>query len=305
MVSNIADLKYDIVYNFSGNLNDNIKTYEQIGELYAHLIQKKNKKISVDFTKVNFISANLLAALGACLDYTIKNNGHEVYVNGLNKKIKDLMARNGFNRHFNFATKEDTFKKSIKYEIFKATTEQLTYFEKYMSIYIFEHKGIPSMSTEYRYRIIDNLLEIFNNVSDHVDSQNVYVCGQFFEKNKNLKFSIVDIGETFRDIIKEYFISKGQIPPQKCIEWAVQTGHSTKTDKPGGLGLSTLLEFLQYNRGSFTILSGSECYVYSIGGAQTRELHAGFPGTVVTIEIKLSDDNLYLYDDEKSETIIF
>ena len=234
--------KYDIYFVFSGNLDNNIKTYQQICKLYEILDTNIKKSVLLDFSKVEFISANLFAALGACLDYTIKKKHHEIYVSRLNKKIKQLIARNGFNRYFDFDSEEDSFKNSIKYEIFEANTEQLTVFERYLTLYIFEHNDIPKMSKHYRYKIIDNFLEIFNNVIDHAESEKVYVCGQFFYKSKNLEFSIV---------------------------------------------------------------SGNECYEYSSKGERTQEIRPYFPGTIVTIGISLMDDNLYLYDDEKEETIIF
>lgn len=297
--------KYDIYFTFSGNLDNNIKTYQQICKLCKILDTNIEKSVLLDFYKVEFISANLFAALGACLDYTIKKNHHEIYVSRLNKKIKQLIARNGFNRYFDFDSEEDSFKNSIKYEIFEANTEQLTVFERYLTLYIFEHNDIPKMSKHYRYKIIDNFLEIFNNVIDHAESEKVYVCGQFFYKSKNLKFSIVDIGQTFVNKIIKYFNNIGKEPPQKCIEWAIMSGNSTKTDAPGGIGLTILMEFLKYNGGSFTIVSGNECYEYSSKGERTQEIYPYFPGTIVTIGISLTDDNLYLYDDENEETIIF
>lgn len=297
--------EYDIIYVFEGNLDNNKRTYEQINELYELLEESENQKVIVNFKNVNFLSANLFAVLGACMSYTISNHGHKIYIADINRNIKELMCRNGFNKCFNWEAIEDKYNRCIRYSVFAAKTEQLEEFEKYLLIQIFQHQEIPTMSESYRDRIIDNFLEIFNNVIDHSMSSSVFVCGQFFPKSKSLRFSIVDVGLTFSDKLEEFYKSNKGEKPKHCIEWAIQFGHSTKTDEPGGLGLTTLLEFLQYNHGRFCIVSGKEFYDNSDKGTRTMKLKKGFPGTIVTIEISLKDEKLYLYDDEKEESIVF
>lgn len=299
------ELEYSNVFCFRGNLNNNKETYEQIGKLYNFLVSCKTQKVVLDFSKVSFIAANLFAVLGACLDYSINKNCHKIFVKGLNNTIKQLIARNGFNRYFRIESIDDNYRNSIRYEIFQANTEQLTDFERYLILYVFDHKEMPAMSDSYRNLIIDNFLEIFNNVIDHAEAESVYVCGQFFHKKKILDISIVDIGLSFDQKINKYFKDKGLKSPEKCIEWAIMSGNSTKTETPGGLGLTVLMEFLRYNAGSFTIVSGREFYCYDKEKAITQDISQFFPGTIVTIRIDLSDEKLYLYNERNDETIFF
>lgn len=299
------DTGYDIVVVFLGNLNDNKSTYEQIGKIYQLLKRNHDKRIALDMGKVTFVSANLFAVLGACLESTVPQNRNKVFFTNVNSKITSLMARNKFGRYFNINAQEDKYESCIDYAVFKAETEQLEEFERYIMLQIFNHREIPEMSSDYKNRIIDNFLEIFNNVIDHADAENVYVCGQFFPKSHSFVFSIVDIGLTFSEKIGKHFRDNGLRAPINCIEWALKLGNTTKTNSPGGLGLTTLLEFLTCNKGAFSIVSNIELYEYSSKGQRTRLLKNLFPGTIVTIRVNLNDSNWYLLDADGDETIVF
>lgn len=299
-------MEYDYRFEFKCNLNSNDKrTYEQFGNLYELLITNYNKTVVIDMGKVDFFSANLFAVLGACLDSTIEKNGHTVYFKNINSKISALMARNKFGRAFSMKKQEDRFESCIDYAMFKAETEQLEEFEKYILLQIFNHKEIPLMSENYKNRIIDNFLEIFNNVIDHAEAKYVYVCGQFFPKSQSFVFSIVDVGLTFEQKISNYFKICGKNPPMYSIEWALQSGNTTKLDSPGGLGLTTLMDFLTRNKGSFSIISNNEFYEYNSKGERTILLGNFFPGTIVTIDVNLKDSNHYIIEEDNDEIIVF
>lgn len=299
------NLSTDFIFTFDCNLNNDKSTYEQIASLYNELLNHKEREITVDFKHVQFISANLFAVLGACFDKSIVKNNNLIKFTNVNPSIQKLMTRNKFAKYLNIKSQEDKYNTCIKYNIFSAQTEQLEEFEKYLIFYIFEHKEIPIMSSEYKNLVMDNFLEIFNNVIDHAEAKSVYVCGQYFRRKNKLEFSIVDIGKTFTQKINLYFSERGKSAPEKHIEWALGEGNSTKINEPGGLGLTTLLEFLQYNNGSFTIVSHDELYEYNSKGSRTIYLDNCFPGTIVTISVNLQDNNLYIYNKEKDETIIF
>ena len=295
----------DIIFEFQKNLENNKNTYEKLGSLYNLLNTNYNKEIVIDMKSVSFISADLFAVLGACLASTVSRNGHKVVFRNINSKISSLMARNKFGRYFELELQEDKYESCIDYAVFKAKTEQLEEFEKYIVLQIFNHREIPWMSSKYKNRIIDNFLEIFNNVIDHAETENVYVCGQFFPRSKSFVFSIVDIGLTFSQKIDTFFELCKKKTPDNKIEWAIKSGNTTKIDSPGGLGLTTLLEFLKYNKGRFVIVSQDEFYDYNHKGQRTYTLSNSFPGTIVTIRVNLKDENLYMLDSDNDETIVF
>lgn len=305
MAENKKQVKYDIVFDIGDRLENNITAYEKIGGIISELSKSEKKCVLLDFSKVEFISANLFATLGACIEVWVLRQKHKVYGQGINDKISHLMAKNRFGRLVGMASEPDEDKSCVRYDIFAAETECLEQFEKYILLEIFEHKEIPMMEENYKNGIIDNFLEIFNNVIDHSQATTAHVCGQFFYESKMLVFSIADIGLTFQEKIEDYFKHIGKEAPAKKIEWALEMGNSTKIGEPGGIGLNLLLRFLKDNKGFFCVVSGNEYYEYGHNGEKTNYLTSGYPGTVVTIGINLADSNMYFLFDNSDVTIDF
>lgn len=302
--------EYQIVFHFEKNLQNDIASYQKLIELYNLLDSNNEKNFLLDFTNVNFLSANLLALLGCCVDNTIIKRHHKIVVRNLHPKIKAVMQKNGFNRYFTWEDLEDRFHSTMDYAFFEVSTERLVDFEKYLILNVFSRNDIPVMNVAYKNCIIDNLLEMFNNVIDHADSSYVYVCGQFFPKSSNLTFSIVDIGNTIQKNVQLYLSEKSLDQPDNTLEWAILPGHSTKaTEAPGGLGFSTLLQFLKLNKGAFILISGDETYEIRPNRKREKErfdkMNQIFPGTIVTVTINLKDDQLYLYDETTNNLITF
>lgn len=224
----------------------------------------------------------------------------------IHPKIKDVMRRNGFNKYFMWDDLDDYYHNSMEYASFEATTDNLTDFERYLLLNVFSRNNLPVMNSAYKNNIIDNLLEIFNNVIDHAESRYAYVCGQYFPQNANLSFSVVDLGKTINQNVVEYLKKMKTEIPDNTLKWAVLPGNSTKTESaPGGLGLSTLLNFLKQNRGIFTLISDNEVYEIRPGREKFDKITTVFPGTIVTITINLKDSNFYLLDDRNNNLIIF
>lgn len=117
--------KFDIIFLFDHNLNNDLNTYIKLIELYHLLDSEDQKSILLDFAQVNFLSANLLAVLGCCVENTIVQRGHRVAINEIHPKIKDVMRRNGFNKYFAWDDLEDKYHSTMDYATFKATTDNI------------------------------------------------------------------------------------------------------------------------------------------------------------------------------------
>lgn len=255
---------YDITYSFKQNLNNDITSYESLIRMFHVLNTQEKKNVLLDFTNVTFLSANLLAVLGCCFDNILMTKKHKIVVKSLHPKIKDVMRKNGFNKYFAWETLTDTYHSTMDYAYFQSTTEHLVDFEKYLLLNVFSRDNLPIMNKAYKNIIIDNLLEMFNNVIDHANSSYVYVCGQYFPKNLELSFTIVDMGKTIYKNVTSYLQNTNTECPSNTLEWAIICGNSTKAEEaPGGLGLSNLLDFLKLNKGNFTLISDKEVYEIS------------------------------------------
>ena len=300
------DKDFEIIYPFNKNLSNDIQSYKNLIKLYHLLNSEIDKSVLLDFTKVSFLSANLLAVLGCCVDNIISSKKHRIAIRNLHPKIKEVMRKNGFNKYFTWDNLDDTYHSTMDYAIFEATTEHLVDFEHYLLLNVFSRNNLPTMNSTYQNSIIDNLLEMFNNVIDHAESSSVYVCGQYFPKNSNLSFTIVDLGKTIFENVNEYLCDHNIEIPENTLKWAIIPGNSTKTAyAPGGIGFSTLLEFLKLNKGFFTLISDNELYEIRPGKERFNKLTLSFPGTIVTITINLLDEQFYLLDKENNDLIIF
>lgn len=293
---------YDIIKEYHQNWNNDIKTYNDLIDLYNMLSLHKNKRILIKIKKVEFISANLLALLGCALDVSIIN-GNKVDFQNIHTNVKNLMQKNGFRRYFNWDSRLDEYHSTIEYKIFSATTENLEEFEKYILINIFNRKEMPKMYGRAKDVMIDNFLEMFNNVIDHAFSEKVFVCGQYFHKKQNLVLTIVDIGDTIKENVLN-FLDNNEFRQDNTLKWAIISGNSTKQKcAPGGLGFSIILDFLELNDGCFTLISDNECYEVNGKGKRFLNMEQKFPGTIVTISFNLHDNSSYIYIDEEEEII--
>jgi len=298
-------MKFDLIVQINSNLNNETKAHIELIKLYNELGSKKGCNILLDFSGIYFLSANLLALLGCCVDSIISSDKNQVSITHLHPKIKVVMQKNGFNRYFTWEDKKDVYHSTMSYRIFAVNTDNLGDFERYLLLNIFNRKELPIMNPCYKDRIVDNFLEIFNNVIDHADSSAVYVCGQYFHKSSNLSFTIVDLGKTIKSNVTSYLAGKSIFVPDNTLDWAVLPGNSTKPDDPGGLGFSIIIDFLEHNKGSLILISDDEIYELNNGKKRSRKMEVSFPGTVVTITINLKDQHLYFLDKDNDSIIIF
>lgn len=303
---NKSETKLSAYFQFEGNLNNNRSTFLQLIKLHDYISNTSKKSILLDFSKVDFISANLFAILGCSLESGLFYNGLSFIIRGMNRKIQEVICKNGFCSYFKLEPIEDTFHSTMRYTRFKASTVQLEEFEKYLVINIVNRPQMPLMNPAYKDIIIDSLLEVFNNVIDHAGSNYVYVCGQYFPRNHRLCFSIVDAGRTIRENVFTFFNNHFEDAPNNSLAWAVKPGNTTKKlSAPGGLGLPTLCQFLRNNRGKLTIISDNEIYYFRGNKDVFDYLDCCYSGTIVNVEINMRDNNFYYFKEADSTVIIF
>lgn len=291
---------------FSDNIQTGYSSHTKLSELANQLNALEGAfEISLDFSKISFIASNQFAILGCILDtYMDSHPTSKIFMINLNKKIMETIQKNGFNVHLDLKKLPDIHNTVIPYTIFDIS--KIDEFERYIMLSIFKRTDIPKMSEKVRGRIIDNILEIFNNVKEHTHSQKVYACGQYFPKSSLLYFTIVDSGETIPYNVNEYFKRISTLSPAKTLEWALGTGNTTRiSETPGGLGLSLLKDFVELNAGHFYIVSGNETFEKKGKKERHMFMTPSFPGTIVTVAFNLSDENIYHMSSDIFSEIFF
>lgn len=295
--SKIIEISKDIDTGYSAHL--------RLSELCKQLSYSQSNEIYLDFSKVNFIASNQFAILGCILDtYRAQHPNTSIYFSSLGKNLKKTIQKNGFNMHLGFEKLPDTYNTTIPYTIFDIN--EINEFEKYIILRIFDRRDIPKMSEMVKSKIIDNILEIFNNVKEHTHSNKIYTCGQYFPRSSLLYFTVVDSGETIPYNVNTYCKNISMEIPTKPLEWAIASGNTTRlSGTPGGLGLSLLCDFIELNNGRLYIVSGNETYE-KIGNIDRHKyMQSSFPGTIVTVAFNLLDEATYRMTSENLSEIIF
>lgn len=252
----------------------------------------------LDFSKVKWLDANLLAIIGASIEHRYAKCRIGYLKNSINEKQADLWGRNGFGNYFNLNTKK-RYDTTVDYKVF--LYNQAKDFGVYIDEHLLSKKGFPKLSPPLHKKISNNMQEIFGNAPLHGKCNKVISCGQYFHKSKKLTFTIVDCGNTIIKNVVDYFIYLGQPAPEHNIKWATLENNSTKqmvNGKSGGMGLALLKEFISLNNGHIQICSGNEFWEYSTDSEKCLHIDSDFPGTIVSININMDDEKTYSLKNE-------
>lgn len=288
------------------DLQNGLRSHECLSKLAYELKNTTSSKIAIDLSGVNFIASNLFSVLGCILyEFAKRNPDHKaLYINGIKAPITETIQKNGFCRHLGLEKKPDVHNTVIPYMFFPV--EQIDEYERYLTLNLFTRNDLPTMTQEASDTIRDSLLELFQNVADHTTSEYVFTCGQYFPKSFMLYFTIVDIGETVSYNVSIYHQTNNLIVPSSPLKWAMKAGNSTSlSQKPRGIGLSLIKDFVSLNKGEFYIFSNDETYEIRRTKERFKKLNYPFPGTVVTIGFNLHDKAIYYLDSGTYDTIQF
>lgn len=281
----------DIKSNFDG--------YNHLCSLYHRLKNCKDKYITFNFSKANFIEANLCALIGTIFEMLEENN-NIVSLENINHKIANILRKNSFLIKYGYPTLNDRFDTSLKYE--RLNPQEGTKFIGYIKDELFSKTDFPSLSEGLRRKISENIFELYDNARTHGKCNYIHICGQFFPKapKKPLHFTIVDKGITIKENVCN-FLAKS-LSGSETIQWAIVRGNSTKQEV-GGLGLDIIFEFIKLNKGKIHIVSADGYYEFSNGQETTKTLSNPFEGTLVNLTFDLTDKHHYYLEEESLNNI--
>jgi len=255
--------------------------------------------LALDFQECTTFDANMAAPLYAALTCY---NVEKVQAVNIRHDIRVVLTKNGFLGELGFRNISDSDQTILPFRRFKRN-EGLS-FANYLSQYM-RGRGIPRMSAGLTKRFLQSLFEIFQNAAMHSNSQSgIFVCGQLSPAMNKLDFSIADAGIGIRDSVRKHF--NNTINSCSAIKWALEEGHTTKTNnQPGGLGLKLLKDFIRINQGKIQITSRYGFHEISGKVEPFYKLDYDFPGTCVNIEINTDDTRNYALKSEIKSSDIF
>lgn len=274
----MSEYQYDFIYHLKGNITTHPSGYKRITDIYFTLKDFKNKNILIGFKDLVWLDANLCALLDAVLFELTTVNGHTFHAADpeMIEKNFAVLMRNGFilDSDSNPIMHDDN-KSCVRLNKF-APNEDVA-FLNYITKDLLGHSAFSKNSLNWQ--LTEHFAELFANIETHARTiKPVFACGQYYPKQNELKFTIVDLGVGFLEPI--YSHTKGEITSyEEAIEWAIK-GNTTKTSETGGIGLKSLYDYCSNNRGYFNIISGDTYWGNSLGELGSRKIKP-FIGTTV------------------------
>lgn len=266
------------------DLQNGFRSHNSLCKLAIELKETTSKRITLDISNANFIASNLFSVLGCILsDFGRRSELQDpIWITGVKPSINDTICKNGFCTHFGINKTRDLHNTVIPYKIFPI--DGIAEYERYLTLNLFARKDLPVMSPDAADNFRDSMLELFKNVMDHTTSSYIFTCGQYFPKSHMLYYSIVDYGETIAYNVQKYHEKHHLLPPKNALQWAVESGNTTKTGlDPRGIGLALIRLFVFENQGNFYLVSANETYEINKHRERFKQLDYSFPGTIVTI----------------------
>ncbi len=290
-------------YDFVGQIKNDFNGYEKLISFFNETKDLFFEHVVVDFQENNWFEANLSAALGAILS-NMQDRLNTIHLENLPDKIKEIFQKNKFLSYFGeIENVYDSYSTTIPYAKFDKAN--LKGFENYLEEHLFKNTSLPFMSARLTKKMKESILEIFINAETHGNCKSVFSCGQLFPQKGHLDFTVVDVGTTIRRNVSD-FQNKPSLGSVDAINWAVQESNTTRQGKiPGGLGLSTLLSFIELNKGKVQIVSDDGYWAKIPNGYIKKKLSSSFDGTIVNIEFNTNDANSYILPSESCQTNIF
>lgn len=288
---------------FPKKVRSNFEGYNSFIELLRLLQESADTNFSISFENTDVFEANLSAILGAIIDSTIEPPKKVEYVE-INPTIRDVFELNNFlkNSNPNFNTPH----KATVISFMKFTPYKDIEFMDYVKNEMLSKPNFPKHSKMLGKKINESIFELFENARTHGHCKNIYTCGQIIQEEAitRLDFTIVDMGKTIKNNVNEYL--KANYAGCDAIEWAMQSGHTTKTGNvSGGLGLEIIFEFIKLNKGRIQIVSSDGFLEYYDNKMEKKSFSNPFHGTIANIEFNLNDKDSYLLKEEISLKDIF
>jgi anti-anti-sigma regulatory factor len=274
-----------IPYQFEGQIRTDFTGFRQLFKFYHEIKKHYQKDVLLDFSELDWFDANLAAVLHAIM-HELKEQNQITFWSDVRviEQRFEVLLRNGFIKFEGYTIVDDR-QSTVTYESF--CQDQKYEFKEYIENKLMCHRAMPKFEKNVSNRIKSDLIEIFNNYCQHSCTQKpLFLCGQYYPRDKTLIFTIIDLGVGFLPPIKEFSNSEIQTDID-AIRWAL-AGKSTKADpdEPSGCGLNSIHDYCLKTNSNFQIVSGSAFWGIDLENTIFRG-HRGVDHTFIGSTINL------------------
>ncbi|NVM66886.1 hypothetical protein FHW88_005204 [Mucilaginibacter sp. SG538B] len=271
-----------LIYKFPNEIRTNASGNQALTNFYHFCCGYTNVWITIDWSGLNYMDANLSAVILAMVHKLKKERGLKFYLNYEDLKGgMNIFWRNGL-AHYIFNTGKqasDERDSTIPIKAFKIA--DVDSFTDYIEKKLLKHRGVEDVKFGDKEKVKNSYFEIFNNIEIHAQTaMPIFACGQLFPQQNKLIFTLVDLGVGFLKNIREFTNTTDKInTAADAISWAIK-GHSTKTEAAGGTGLKKILFYCMKNNGHFHIVS-DDCYWQYDGAISNTKIANPFVGATI------------------------
>ena len=174
---------------------------------------------------------------------------------------------------------------NLNYYVFTRDTQVSKPVEEMSNLLV--EKNVTINQKELKEFLSTTIGEIFSNSINHSNKEAFFFMYDIIYEKREfyLCINIIDFGKTIIDNVR-MFHQDSEMPGGKCIEWAMQSGNTTRKGS-GGYGLPTLINYIKEVDGELYIFSGGAYYCFD--GQMEKITDAGgyLSGTSVTFRVKL------------------
>jgi len=268
------------VFHFSGRLLTDQIGNQQLVDFYSFCCNYSNCWITIDVNALQFFDANLSALLLGMVHKLRHERRLNFYLDWQCLKGElNVLVRNGLAFSICKINKkaDDTRESTVPVRAFKL--ENADGFASYIEKDLLKHRGLEGVNFVDKEKVKNSYFEIFDNVGIHANTTYpIIACGQYYPYQRELKFTLTDMGDGFLKKISDFTHQK-ITNSADAINWAVKGG-STKDKAAGGTGLKKILFYCLKNGGSIHIVS-NDCYWKFDQRIQDYKIQNPFVGTTV------------------------
>ncbi len=288
-------------------LNEGEWSYQQLFQLWREA-SGDGLDVHFNFSGCGFLRQHAVAFLGGLARLIEYRGGRVTFAwDTLGNAVSANLAQNGFMEAFNGPGKSWAGNSiPFRHDPCQAAHD----FEDYLTS-LWLGRGWVNVSPRLGSAIVGRIAEIYLNAFEHGQSPiGVFACGQHFPRNRELSLTIVDFGVGIPSnvrLFKAHDFQPEELRAAKCLEWAFQSGSSTKqgdSAEPRGLGLDLLQDFVRQNKGRLEMFSHEGYALVADGKVSFADRSKFFEGTLVNISLRC-DESYYCFASEVDEEPVF
>ena len=260
-------------------LTNNFQSYLFFTELQATTKRFIQDEIVLNFEETKLIESNLFAVLGSLI-MDLERRKNKVRLINFPDSILNLFYTK---KMIKGGMKKDVWKSLIKCQFFKSADEgELT---DYLENKIFPERPDVALNPQLKMAIELCVAEIFRNAFAHSNRKEVFISHYVSVHNKKLIISIVSKGANMQKLATNML--KQAQNGMGAIQWAVDSGTTSKPFKHNGMGLFTIRQFIEQNNGKIQIISGNGVWKQVKHRKFSKLTRKEYPGTIVTLEFNV------------------